>query len=81
MIWDSLAWIYFRLRLYKDALEAMKVPIAKEVKNSEIAYHLGEIYLKLNKKPEAEIYLKLTIEINDNENSVKLAEELLKENF
>jgi tetratricopeptide (TPR) repeat protein len=50
MIWDSLAWIYFRLGLYKEALKAMELPIKKEVKNSEIAYHLGEIYLKLEKK-------------------------------
>ena len=81
MIWDSLAWLYFRLGLYKQALEAMEVPLSKEIKNSEIAYHLAEIYLKLNKGKKAKEYLQLTIEIDDDENSVKLAEKLLQKKY
>jgi len=81
MIWDSLAWVYFRMGRYNDALDAMKLPLSKEIKNSEIAYHLGEIYLKLNNKTEAENYLKLAVEIADDENSIKLAEKILEENF
>ena len=79
MIWDSLAWLYFKQGKYDKALKAMKVPLSKEIKNSEIAYHIGEIYLGLNKKKKAEYYFNLAIELDNEKQSVQLSKEILNE--
>jgi len=78
MIWDSLAWLYFVDGKPEKALAAMKIPLSKPIENSEIAYHLGAIYLELGDLEEAKYYLELTIEIDDDENSVLMAEKLLE---
>lgn len=77
MIWDSLAWLYFKQKKYDEALKAMEVPLSKDVKNSEIAYHIGEIYLGLNKQKKAEYYFNLAIELDNEEQSVQLSKEML----
>ncbi|MCD4797210.1 MAG: hypothetical protein K8R49_08595, partial [Candidatus Cloacimonetes bacterium] len=81
MIWDSLAWLYFKMGETKKAIKAMKIPLTKKIENSEIAYHLGEIYLKLNKKNKAKKYLKLAVELGNEDESVKLSNKLLKTLF
>jgi len=78
MIWDSLAWLYFKQNKFNEALEAMNIPLSKEINNSEISYHLGEIYLKLNKIDKAKYYLNLAIRINNEIQSVQLSIELLE---
>ncbi len=77
MIWDSLAWLYFKQEKYKKALDAMKVPLSKEINHSEIAYHIGEIYLKLNKQKKAKYYFNLAIELDNEKQSVQLSKEML----
>ena len=77
MIWDSLAWLYFKQEKYDEALEAMKVPLSKEINNSEIGYHIGEIYLGLNKKGKAKYYFNLAIELDNEKESVQLSKEIL----
>lgn len=79
MIWDSLAWLYFVDGKPEKALEAMKIPLSKPVENSEIAYHLGAIYWKLQQKEAAKKYLNIALEINDDADSANLAEKLLEE--
>jgi len=78
-IWDSLAWLYFKMDKYEQALQAMEKPLEQEIKLSELAYHLGEIYLKLDKKELAREYLKIAIELANDEKSVELSKKLLKE--
>jgi len=78
MIWDSLAWLYFKQNKFNEALKAMEVPLSKEINNSEIAYHLGEIYLKLNKIDKAKYYLNLAVKMNNEIQSVQLSIELLE---
>lgn len=80
-IWDSLAWLYFVRGKPEKALQAMQIPLSREIQNSEIAYHLAAIYLELGELTEARKYLELTIKINDDENSVNKAEELLNDFF
>ena len=80
MIWDSLAWLYFKQEKYDKALEAMEVPLSKEINNSEIAYHIGEIYLGLNKQKKAKFYFNLAIELDNEKQSVQLSKEMLSEN-
>lgn len=80
-IWDSLAWLYFQQQEYKKALSAMQKVIENEITHSEIAYHLGEIFLKLNKLDDAKKYLNLAVQINDDEKTVLLSQKLIKINF
>ncbi len=77
MIWDSLAWLYFKQNRFDEALKAMEVPLSKEINNSEIAYHIGEIYLSLNKKKRAEYYFNLAIELDNEKQSVQFSKEIL----
>ena len=77
MIWDSLAWLYFKQKRYDEALIAMDIPLSKEIKNSEIAYHIGEIYLGLHKQKKAKYYFKLAIELDNEKESVQLSKEIL----
>ncbi|MCF7857906.1 MAG: hypothetical protein K9N07_01075 [Candidatus Cloacimonetes bacterium] len=79
MIWDSLAWLYFKQHKFEQALEAMKIPLSKKVLNSEIAYHIGEIYYSLNEKKKAGEYFKLALELDDEQAAVKFSKERLKE--
>ena len=55
----------------------MEVPLSKKINNSEIAYHIGEIYLGLNKKKKAEFYFNLAVELNNEKQSVQLSKEIL----
>ena len=78
-IWDSLAWLYFKMDKYEQALQAMEKPLEQEIELSELAYHLGEIYLKLDQKERAIEYLKIAIELANDEKSVELSKKLLEE--
>ncbi len=77
MIWDSLAWLYFKQKKYNKAIEAMKIPLSKEISHSEIAYHIGEIYLSLNNNKKAKYYFNLAIELDNEKRSVQLSKEIL----
>lgn len=79
MIWDSLAWLYFKQKKYNEALVAMKVPLSKEINNSEIAFHIGAISHSLNEKKKAKYYFKLAIELNNDKKSVHLSKKILSE--
>lgn len=72
-IWDSLAWAYYKLGLYEDALKAMEKVLKAGVDDSVISYHLGMIYLKNGKDAVAKKYLKKSIELNNNDEAVDKA--------
>ncbi len=76
-IWDSLAWAYYKLGLYADALVAMEKVIQAGVDDSVISYHLGMIYLKNDMMTEAIGYWKKAVEINNNDEAVKSSTEML----
>ena len=78
MFWDSLAWLYFVDGNPKKALQTMEIPLSKEIRHSEIAYHLGAIYLELGHEDFARQFLELAVEIDDDEQSVKISRELLE---
>jgi tetratricopeptide (TPR) repeat protein len=79
MYWDSLGWLYFRMAQYDKALAAMEKLLAAEIDNSEIAYHLGEIYLKLDHPEKGRIYLELAVELDNDIESVNLSRKILEE--
>ena len=63
---DSLAWVYYQQKNYTKALEYMEkiISIDEEIKESEIADHLGDIYLKLEDIDAAIKYWELAIELD-----------------
>jgi tetratricopeptide (TPR) repeat protein len=81
MIWDSMAWLHFKKGFFKKALKAMKIPLKSKIEHSEIAYHLGEIFLKLDKKEQAENYLKQAIELANDDDAVEISRKILEKNF
>ena len=81
MIWDSMAWLHFRKGLFKKAFKAMEIPLKSKIEHSEIAYHLGEIFLKLEKKDRAEKYLKQAIELANDDDAVETSRKILEKYF
>ncbi|MCD4819059.1 MAG: hypothetical protein K8S23_10250 [Candidatus Cloacimonetes bacterium] len=78
-IWDSLAWLYYQKGNYKSALKVMKPFLTEQIDNSEIAYHLGKIYFKMNKIKNAKKYLQLAISINNDVIYVDFSKKLLSQ--
>jgi tetratricopeptide (TPR) repeat protein len=81
MIWDSLAWLYYRQGRYQEALEILSEHFSQDVQNSEIAYHLGAVHLKMGNLEKAKKYLIQTLILQNNEQAVQAAEKLLQEHF
>lgn len=51
---DSMAWVLFKQKKYKEAKEFMMKAVAQERgKNTELMEHLGDIHLALGEKAEA----------------------------
>ena len=51
---DSLAWAYFRLGRYQDALEPMEKASLLEPVDPVVTDHLGDVYWAVGRKREAE---------------------------
>ena len=78
-IQDSLAWLYYKKSDYEKALSYMEEIIANELfDNSVITYHIGMIYYELSRYDEAKKFLKMTISLNNDEESVVEATAVLK---
>ncbi len=78
MIWDSLAWLHFKKGNIRSAIAAMELPLEQGITHSEIAYHLGEIYLKLDKPELSEKFFRLAIDLDNDETSVEVSKKKLK---
>ncbi len=51
---DSLGWVLYKKKQYKEALEAMKKAVEdKDSQHVEIYSHLGDVYMALNEKDQA----------------------------
>ncbi len=77
-IWDSLGWVYYKLGMYKDALNAMQILIDADVDDSVICYHLGMIYLENGMTDKAKKCLNRSVDENNNDEAVGKAQEVLK---
>ena len=51
---DSLAWAYFQLGRYQDAVEPMEKASLLEPVDPVVTDHLGDVYWKVGRKREAE---------------------------
>ncbi|MCK4357855.1 MAG: tetratricopeptide repeat protein [Candidatus Cloacimonetes bacterium] len=77
-IWDSLAWAYYKFGNYAEALKSMKLVLEKDVQDTVIRYHIGNIYWKLGQIESAKENWNLAIEIDNNEEAKLQSEEMLK---
>ncbi len=75
---DSLAWYYYLTGQFDEALETANSIINLESIPAEIAWHLGEIYLKANDFKNARIYLEKCIVSGDDPAYSAKAEQSLK---
>jgi tetratricopeptide (TPR) repeat protein len=51
---DSLGWVLYKKKQYKEALEALKEAVKdKDSQHVEIYSHLGDVYMALNQKDDA----------------------------
>ena len=78
MIWDSFGWLHFKMGNFRDAIKAMELPLKEGIIHSEIAYHLGEIYLKLDQPKLSEKFFRLAINLDNDDSSVELSKKQLK---
>ena len=62
---DSMAWVFFRMKKFKQAAAYIKKAIAQEGKypNAILADHAGDIYYALGDKKRALYYWKLALKI------------------
>lgn len=73
---DTYGWIMFLLEDYTVAKKYFNRAIKSEYKGAEIYYHLSELYTKLNNLDNALFYINKAIELENNEEYIKIKNEL-----
>lgn len=63
-ILDSLAWAYYRLGRYAEAVEPMEEAIGSMASDPLVNDHLGDIYWMVGRKREAEIQWQRALSLN-----------------
>lgn len=74
---DSLAWLYFKKKEYKTALEYMEIPSQLLNMPSEIALHIAKILAALDEFDKAAEFCKIAIEAGDDPEFTAQAQDLL----
>lgn len=69
---DTIGWIYYKLGDYKKALGYIMEAINSGEKSATIYEHLGDVYLKLNKKENAILNWKKALELEPENEKIKL---------
>jgi len=62
--YDTLAWVYYKLGDYENALQSAKQSLKYGTKDSNLYYHIGIINEKLGNHEDAKKYLTLAISNN-----------------
>lgn len=75
---DSLAWYYYLEGDYQTALEIIQAPLKMEEMPSEIAYHAGLIYMRINDFDKASAMMQEVIRIGDDPSYVEKATQALR---
>lgn len=66
-ILDSLAWAYYRLGRYAEAVEPMEQAIGQMASDPLVNDHLGDIYWMVGREREAEIQWKRALSLEETE--------------
>ena len=67
---DSLGWVYYKRGKYTDALKAFE-EADSFLKDPIIYEHMGDVYFKLEKYPEAKKYWSLSLDLSPGQETVK----------
>ena len=62
--YDTLGWVYYKLKNYQQALNNSKEALKLGTKDASLFFHAGMIYYRLNKFDEAKKYLNLALYTN-----------------
>ncbi len=66
---DSLGWVYFKKKMYSEALENLQLANTK-MKDPVIYEHLGDVYYEMNQMSEAKRYWELSLELLPNQERI-----------
>lgn len=61
---DGLAWALYKKGKFQEAGKIIDKALATGMKEAELFYHAGMIFLKLEKKDKAKLYLEKALEMN-----------------
>lgn len=77
-IQDSLAWAYFRLGRYQDAVEPMELAARSMSSDPLVNDHLGDVYWMVGRKREAEIQWRRALSLKPTETEDDVDPERIK---
>ncbi|MBW1812619.1 MAG: tetratricopeptide repeat protein [Deltaproteobacteria bacterium] len=79
-ITDSLGWVYYKKGLFKKAIEILEKAVSLVPDDPTMLEHLGDAHFKLNNKPDALKFYKLSLKNkNEKENSKETLEQKIKD--
>ncbi len=79
MYWDSLGWLYYRMKRYEPALAAMSHTADIVQQHIEIAYHYGAILYETGEYAQALSYLELVEQMEGEDALKKEAKSIIKQ--
>ena len=77
-IYDSLAWLYFKMDNIEKTKEYLEKMLLDDIDSSVVAFHIAEIYSKLDLERRAKQYYQLTVKLNTDDDVVEQAKIILK---
>lgn len=77
-IQDSLAWAYFRLGRYQDAVEPMELAARSMSADPLVNDHLGDVYWMVGRKREAEVQWRRALSLKPTETEDDVDPERIK---
>ena len=76
---DTLGWVEFKRKKYNSAVYFLERSVSILPKSAEVIDHLGDCYLKLNRKKEAIFEWKKALKYETDKSSIKkIREKIIK---
>ena len=75
---DSMAWLYYKMGRFDDALNLLEKIPDKDSQSTEIAYHKAVLYEHFDNYDKAISYYELAVELDNNSSSKKLSKQRLQ---
>ena len=76
---DTLGWVEFKRKKYNSAVYFLEKSVSILPKSAEVIDHLGDCYLKLNRKKEAIFEWKKALKYETDKSSIKkIREKIIK---
>ena len=75
---DTLGWVEFKRKNFETAVYFLEKSVSILPNSSEVTDHLGDCYLKLNRKQEAIFEWRKAIQYESDKNIIKKIKEKIK---